>query len=160
MQLILLLLISNYLAGGLSVCPPALWKYLQIKLLHPHIAMQSIHIHILSPVRTFLPCSNIIGEAQGKLKTKISVHSKLHICLFCELLNALDKPFEIDATNAFFFKASARWANAFYKLKCPYVCLFVCVCVHFGGTVLRSFCPHLPKSDVQYFQRFGILGEK
>ena len=23
-----------------------------------------------------------------------------------------------------------------------------------------SFCPHFPKSDVQYFWRFGILGEK
>ena len=29
------------------------------------------------------------------------------------------------------FKASALWADAFYKSKCPYVCLFVCVCVHF-----------------------------
>ena len=29
------------------------------------------------------------------------------------------------------FKASALWADAFYKSKCPYVCLFVCLCVHF-----------------------------
>ena len=31
------------------------------------------------------------------------------------------------------FKASALWADAFYKSKCPYVCvcLCVCVCVHF-----------------------------
>ena len=27
------------------------------------------------------------------------------------------------------FKASALWADAFYKSKFPYVCLFVCVCV-------------------------------
>ena len=27
------------------------------------------------------------------------------------------------------FKASALWADAFYKSKCPYVCLFVCVFV-------------------------------
>ena len=27
------------------------------------------------------------------------------------------------------FKASALWADAFYKSKCPFVCLFVCVCV-------------------------------
>ena len=33
------------------------------------------------------------------------------------------------------FKASALWADAFYKSKCPYVCLFVCVCVHFWGAV-------------------------
>ena len=26
-----------------------------------------------------------------------------------------------------FFKALALWADAFYKLKCPYVCLFVCL---------------------------------
>ena len=25
------------------------------------------------------------------------------------------------------FKAWALWADAFYKLKCPYVCLFVCL---------------------------------
>ena len=25
------------------------------------------------------------------------------------------------------FKASALWADAFYKLKCPYVCLCVCL---------------------------------
>ena len=29
------------------------------------------------------------------------------------------------------FKALALWANAFYKSICPYVC----VSVHFGGTV-------------------------
>ena len=33
------------------------------------------------------------------------------------------------------FKASALWADAFYKSKCPYVrlsvCLFVCLSVHF-----------------------------
>ena len=29
------------------------------------------------------------------------------------------------------FKASALWADAFYKLICPYVCVCVCVSVHF-----------------------------
>ena len=33
------------------------------------------------------------------------------------------------------FKASALWADAFYKSKCPYVCVCVCVSVHFWGTV-------------------------
>ena len=28
------------------------------------------------------------------------------------------------------FKASALWADAFYKSKCPSVCLYVCVSVH------------------------------
>ena len=27
------------------------------------------------------------------------------------------------------FKASALWADAFYKSICPYVCVSVCVCV-------------------------------
>ena len=27
------------------------------------------------------------------------------------------------------FKASALWADAFYKSKCPYICLFVCLSV-------------------------------
>ena len=37
------------------------------------------------------------------------------------------------------FKASALWADAFYKLICPYVCVSVCLsvrlCAHFWGTV-------------------------
>ena len=44
------------------------------------------------------------------------------------------------------FKASALWADALYKSICPSVRLYVCV----------SVC----LSDVQYFYRFGILGEK
>ena len=41
---------------------------------------------------------------------------------------------------------------------CVCVCLFVCPfsCNIFWGLL----CPHFPKSDVQSFQRFGILGEK
>ena len=53
------------------------------------------------------------------------------------------------------FKASALWADAFYKSKCPSVCGSVCLCVrlsvHFCGTVRWSFYPHFPKSDVKYF---------
>ena len=33
------------------------------------------------------------------------------------------------------FKASALWADAFYKSICPYVRVYVCVFVHFWGTV-------------------------
>ena len=33
------------------------------------------------------------------------------------------------------FKASALWADAFYKSKCPSVCVSVCPCVHFWGTI-------------------------
>ena len=37
--------------------------------------------------------------------------------------------------SGFLFKASALWADAFYKSICPSVCLSVCVFVHFWGTV-------------------------
>ena len=37
-------------------------------------------------------------------------------------------------SEPFFFKALALWANAFQKSKCPPVCLFVCLSVHFFGT--------------------------
>ena len=33
------------------------------------------------------------------------------------------------------FKASALWADAFYKSKCPSVCVSVRVSVHFWGTI-------------------------
>ena len=39
------------------------------------------------------------------------------------------------------FKAWALWANAFYKLKCPNVC----VCVHFVRYRLNVFLPPLPE---------------
>ena len=42
------------------------------------------------------------------------------------------------------FKASALWAHAFYKSKCPYVCLCVClsVCVFtFEVPFKRLFAP-------------------
>ena len=44
------------------------------------------------------------------------------------------------------FKASALWADAFYKLKCPSVCLSVrpCVCSLLGYR-LNVFLPPLPK---------------
>ena len=35
----------------------------------------------------------------------------------------------------FIFKASALWADAFYKSICPSVRLYVCTSVHFWGTV-------------------------
>ena len=51
-----------------------------------------------------------------------------------------------------FFKALALWAHAFYKSKCPSVCLSVCpsVCSLLKYR-LNIFCTHFPKSDVQYF---------
>ena len=41
------------------------------------------------------------------------------------------------------FKASALWADAFYKLICPYVCVFVClsVCSLFEVLFKRLFAP-------------------
>ena len=47
------------------------------------------------------------------------------------------------------FKASALWAAAFYKSKCPYVCVCVCVCVglfvHFLRYCLNVFLPPFPE---------------
>ena len=45
------------------------------------------------------------------------------------------------------FNASALWADAFYKLKCPYICLFVClfVCLFTFEVPLNSlFSPTSP----------------
>ena len=39
------------------------------------------------------------------------------------------------------FKASALWADAFYKSKCPSVCLSVCPSVHFWGSFKCFFAP-------------------
>ena len=54
------------------------------------------------------------------------------------------------------FKASALWADAFYKSLCPYVCPCVCVCVSVCLSVcsllryhLNIYFSHFPKSDVQ-----------
>ena len=54
------------------------------------------------------------------------------------------------------FKASALWANAFYKSKCPSVCLFVCL-----FTFEVPF-KHLlaPTSKSRMSKIFRILGEK
>ena len=56
----------------------------------------------------------------------------------CELLRpGLGHTGEVGATVSIWeardkiLKASALWADAFYKSKCRNVCLFVCLCVHF-----------------------------
>ena len=48
------------------------------------------------------------------------------------------------------FKASALWADAFYKSKCPYICLSVClfVCLSVCSLLryrLTVFLPPLPE---------------
>ena len=49
------------------------------------------------------------------------------------------------------FKASALWADAFYKLICPYVCVSVCLFLHFLRYRLNVFLPPLPKVGCQNF---------
>ena len=54
------------------------------------------------------------------------------------------------------FKASALWADAFYKSKFPYVCLFVCLCVCLSVcSLLRYrltvFLPPLPEVGCPIF---------
>ena len=56
------------------------------------------------------------------------------------------------------FKASALWADAFYKSNCPSVCVFVCLSVHFWGTVgngLKS--PHKKKVFFADFAGYNRL---
>ena len=53
------------------------------------------------------------------------------------------------------FKALALWADAFYKSKCPYVCLpvclSVCVSVHFLRYRLTVFLPPVPEVGCPIF---------
>ena len=39
--------------------------------------------------------------------------------------------YKVRVQKEYIFKASALWADAFYKSKCPYICGSVCVFVHF-----------------------------
>ena len=48
--------------------------------------------------------------------------------------------------STWIFKASALWADPFYKSICPYVCLFT-----FEVLFKTYFGPHFLKSDVQQF---------
>ena len=53
-------------------------------------------------------------------------------------------------TDSKLFKGSALWADAFYKSKCPYVCLCVClsVCLCVCSLLryrLNVFLPPLPE---------------
>ena len=56
------------------------------------------------------------------------------MCLFCNSF--------VVAVLITFFKASALWADAFYKSKCQFICLFVCLSDHFLGTVNGLFAHH------------------
>ena len=50
------------------------------------------------------------------------------------------------------FKASALWADAFYKSKCPYVCLFVCLSLcSLLRYRLNVFLPPLPEVGCPIF---------
>ena len=65
--------------------------------------------------------------------------------------------------SSLFFKASALWADAFYKSKCPSVCLLVCGSVGlftFEVPFNGLFAPTSRSQMSNIFLRFGILGEK
>ena len=49
------------------------------------------------------------------------------------------------------FKASALWADAFYKSICPCVCVSVCPSVHFLRYRLTVFLPPLPEVGCSIF---------
>ena len=53
--------------------------------------------------------------------------------------------------NYVIFKASALRADAFYKSKCPSVCVCVCMSVHFVRYRLTVFLPPLPEVGCPIF---------
>ena len=59
-------------------------------------------------------------------------------------LQSVGASFEANAL----FKASALWADAFYKSKCPYVCLCVCSLLRY---CLNVFLPPLPEVGCPIF---------
>ena len=68
-------------------------------------------------------------------------------------------------SNAAIFKKPALWADSFYKSKCPYVCLSVCLFVrHTFSPRLTVFLPPLPEFQCPNFLDFwnlwGIIMER
>ena len=60
------------------------------------------------------------------------------------------------------FKESALWVDYFYKSKCPYVCLFVCVCVcpsHFLTPFNGLFAPSSQSPMFKLFRFSESLGK-
>ena len=60
------------------------------------------------------------------------------------------------------FKESALWAHSFYKSKCPYVCLFVCVSFcpsHFLSPFHGLFAPISRSPMSKTFRFFEFLGK-
>ena len=67
------------------------------------------------------------------------------------------------AGNSCIFKASALWADAFYKLICSYVCVFVCLSVCVFTFEVPFKCVFSPTSRSQmliFFRDLESLGEK
>ena len=99
------------------------------------------------------PCCPVLQQPSGPRPAAEPPHTD---CWGMRIAMQLNWKWEIkgsaDIKNLKFFKASALWADAFYKSKCPSVCLSICpsVCSLLRYR-LNVFCPHLPKSDVQYF---------
>ena len=62
----------------------------------------------------------------------------------------------------YIFKASALWANAFYKSKCPSVCVFVCPCVclfTFEAPFTGLFAPNSWSRMSNIFRDLESLGK-
>ena len=71
----------------------------------------------------------VLELAEGvELFDKIIEKSKLHFLQIALAIKYLQFKKSVAQTV---FKASALWADAFYKSICPYVCLCVCLSVHF-----------------------------
>ena len=64
--------------------------------------------------QNFIPVKR---DGNGKFESALKAYFCLQKCSYLHKLSI--------------FKASALWADAFYKSICPYVCVSVCVFVHF-----------------------------
>ena len=78
-------------------------------------------------------------------------------------------PFELHCNgkiyilNSTLFKASALWADAFYKLICPYVCLCVCLSVcsllKYRSNVFLPLLPKVQNPWGKVMERSGLRFE-
>ena len=87
----------------------------------------------------FMPHLNQFEAPEGFPVKKMKADTKLTVVMYCPI-----------------FKASALWADAFYKSISPSLCPSLCLSVHFLRYRLNVFLP--PPSEAWF--GFGILGEK
>ena len=101
--------------------------------------------------------SNIFGYAKNTTSGgPSSILRPLYNIYFCHV--TIEKRSQIcTRTIRIVFKASALWADAFYKLKCPCICLSVCLFT-FEVKFKRLFAPTSPSWMLKKFRDSESLG--